>query len=245
MMHVNGMLSLGALLVNIAMPLFAYLLVWGVVVKLFFAWCSPTLSILTGQVLECLLRALRLIAECGAVRGLYLTGKPIGIGTVLFYYALLLVGLARPVHWRLRLLVFGCILCVFCAFVFRVPAPALMVVSSGDGTPPAILLMPSREPPIVLQTGSRSATLALLEEMKRQGAADDLRILLPAHRDRLGTRMLFRRMRPRQLHLFPAVRRTAQGRSLEQAALAIGCSVTIGENGRLGALHVQKRPQGW
>jgi hypothetical protein len=52
-------------------------------------------------------------------------------------------------------------------------------------------------------------------------------------------------MRPCQLHLFPPVRRTSQGRELEQAARASGCSVTVGDSGCLGALLVHAHPQGW
>jgi len=221
MMHFNGMISFGSLLINLAMLPVASLLAAGALLKLL--WNAPFLAVL----LEKLLSFMMLLSRIGSLSSLHVEGAPLSLGVTLLYYAALLVVFsALPVKLRcasLALMV-GIVVC----FCLRHPTNIHIQASSSDGRPSACAYVDSASCAHILQPGGHSALSTLISAMGQLGVREVDSIYVPARSDAFALERAIEKMPPRRIVFSMEAMRSARLKGLFGRLAATGINVSIG-----------------
>ena len=187
MMHYNNMFSLGALAVNLVVPVLADLLILAAPFKLLCSLAIPVWSWWMGRWLDWLLRFLHWVACCGASEGLYrLVARP-ALYQLWGYYLLLGVALSALRPAILRWLALIGLLVWLGWRAQAVPFYGEVTVAVGNGVPAVIWWQEGTA--VICQPGSRECARLAAEELAVRGTSKVV-VAVPSQRDFSGARLL-------------------------------------------------------
>lgn len=230
-LYCNGLLTLGAILVNTLLIPVAWCLVILAAPKCLAAALCPPLSAALAAVIESLMDILVALARLGSRPALSLLFPPPSFAWTLLFHALLVTLLATRsrIVRRAALLALAVGLVAATAGNRQAVPPALLICQGDDGAPPALcLLTADGRLPSVLYPGGRASARALATALAARGQHRVGQLYLPAvNSDTAGAAAIITRLAPAAITLPPELpARAAFLRGLTQSAHATGANLT-------------------
>ncbi|MGI6354230.1 MAG: ComEC/Rec2 family competence protein [Lentisphaerae bacterium] len=230
-LYCNGLLTLGAVLVNTLLIPVAWCLIMFAAPKCLAAAVYPPLSNILAKIIECLMDILTGLGQFGSQPSLApLFPMPSFAWALLFHVLLLALRAARSrlMRWAAAL---GLAVCLVAATAGnrRAKPPALLICQGDDGAPPAVCLFTAdSRAPTVLYPGGRSSARALITALAARGHHRVGTLYLPvANSDTRGAANIISRLSPAALVLPPKLpTRNAFLRGQIHSAHADGANLT-------------------
>jgi len=230
-LYCNGLLTLGAVLVNTLLIPVAWCLIMLAAPKCLAAAVYPPLSNILAKIIECLMDILTGLGQFGSQPSLAPLFPMPSFTWALLFHVLLLALLAahsRLIRWAAA---FGLTACLVAATAGnrRAKPPALLICQGDDGAPPAVCLFTAdSRAPTVLYPGGRSSARVLIAALAARGHHRVGTLYLPvANSDTGGAANIISRLSPAALVLPPKLlTRNAFLRSQFHSAHADGANLT-------------------
>jgi len=170
----NGILPLGVLLLGLLVQHVAQWLVMAALPKICLSAVLPSLSWLTGFLMDTCMRLLLLLAELGAGEGMYLQRAMDSWGcTAVVLSSVFLLIFGWRILWlrRCSMALFFCWL-TSCVLGLGTRAPRLFVSFGNDGGVPAVCIVHGNREAEILCCGSKEAAAELRRAFMRHGIED-------------------------------------------------------------------------